>query len=157
MDTVVYFGVDYRVQAGTEGEERDEAARRRQAREVLVQLQEQGEVREVALRPAAAQPRTQEGLSWSPPRHEKAMHKSESSVVPKIKVQAVRIQPPDLELMKGRNSAPMHRDPAKLPGGGKLGKFWHNCKSRGRCVRPPYDRLLSNPVLRADYRTTATA
>ena len=46
----------------------------------------------------------------------------------------------------------MHRDQAELPGGGKLGLFWNNCKHNRMCGRPPYDRLLDNPVLRADYR-----
>ena len=38
--------------------------------------------------------------------------------------------------------------------GVSLGGFWHDCKSRKRCGRSGYDRLLTNPVLRADYRTT---
>ena len=54
--------------------------------------------------------------------------------------------------MKGRNKAPTSRDPTPLPGGGKLGQFWDNCKRLMRCGRSPYDRLLSNSVLRADYR-----
>ena len=41
----------------------------------------------------------------------------------------------------------------RLPGGGpKVGTFWMHCKGGRRCRRPPYDRLLANPVLRADYR-----
>ena len=61
-----------------------------------------------------------------------------------------------LVLMKGRNAAPTHRDTAPLPGGGKLGKFWLHCKGRRNCGRPPYDGLLTNPVLRVDYRVIAT-
>ena len=38
-----------------------------------------------------------------------------------------------------------------LAGGARLGMFWNNCKSRMRCSKVPYDRLLANPVLRADY------
>ena len=41
-----------------------------------------------------------------------------------------------------------------LPSRSKLGHFWNNCKTRRRCGRPPYDRLLTNPVLRVDYRIT---
>ena len=50
----------------------------------------------------------------------------------------------------------MMRDRAKLPGGGKIGYFWAHCKSERKCGRPPYDRLLTNPVLRADYRIIPT-
>ena len=50
----------------------------------------------------------------------------------------------------------MRRDSTLLPGGGRLGVFWDNCKHRRTCERPPYDRLLTNPVLRADYRSTIT-
>ena len=50
----------------------------------------------------------------------------------------------------------MQRDQTEqLPGGTKLGIFWMGCKNNRRCGRPPYDRLLTNPVLRADYRITA--
>ena len=55
--------------------------------------------------------------------------------------------------MEGRAKAPKCSDTTELPGGGKLGIFWKECKSRRRCGRPPYDRLLTNPVLKADYRT----
>ena len=51
----------------------------------------------------------------------------------------------------------MRRDPAVLPGGGKLGRFWDWCKQKKLCRRSPYDRLLTNPVLRTDYRTTTAA
>ena len=54
--------------------------------------------------------------------------------------------------MEGRAKAPKCSDTTELPGGGKLGIFWKECKSRRRCGRPPYDRLLTNPALRADYR-----
>ena len=55
--------------------------------------------------------------------------------------------------MEGRKAVPKQRDLTLLPGGGKLGVFWTNCKAKRKCRRQPYDRLLTNPVLRADYRT----
>ena len=58
-----------------------------------------------------------------------------------------------LELMTERKEKPKAKDATKLPGGGKLGKFWTHCKSRRKCRNSPYDRLLINPVLRADYCT----
>ena len=70
---------------------------------------------------------------------------------PEANVQAVWAQPPPLKLMEGREKAPKARDATELPGGGKLGWFWQDCKSRNRCGRPPYVRLLTSPVLRADY------
>ena len=54
--------------------------------------------------------------------------------------------------MEGRKEAPKARDITELPRGGKLGMFWRDCKCERRCGRPPYDRLLAHPVLRADYR-----
>ena len=74
-----------------------------------------------------------------------------------IKVRAVRIQTSALKLMKGREKAPRFADTTVLPGGNNFGVFWQDCKSRRRCGRSPYDRLLINPVLRADYRATAAA
>ncbi len=57
--------------------------------------------------------------------------------------------------MADRQTPPKHRDTAELPGLGdvRVGLFWVRCKTERRCGRPPYDRLLNNPVLRADYRT----
>ena len=55
--------------------------------------------------------------------------------------------------MEGRGRAPKHRNTTKLPDGTELGRFWSDCKVKRRCGRPPYDRLLVNPVLRADYRS----
>ena len=71
---------------------------------------------------------------------------------PEVKIQAVLIRMSVLVWMKGRNQAPISRGTVLLPGGGKLGLFWRNCKRWMKCGRPPYDRLLTNPVLRADYR-----
>ena len=34
-----------------------------------------------------------------------------------------------------------------------VGMFWHDCKNLRRCWRSPYDRLLTHPVLRADYHS----
>ena len=73
------------------------------------------------------------------------------------KIQVVRTQPFALMLMEGRERAPKWRDTTELPDGSKLGWFWVNCKSKRTRGRPPYDRLLTNPVLRADYHATAAA
>ena len=50
-------------------------------------------------------------------------------------------------------TAPKLDEATPSGGGPRVGRFWHNCKSSSKCVRAPYDRLLTNPVLRADYRT----
>ena len=73
------------------------------------------------------------------------------------KVDAVRNKLTVLRLMEGREEAPKRRDTTELPGGGKLGMFWNNCKTQKKCGRLPYARLLTNPVLRADYRITVAA
>ena len=59
--------------------------------------------------------------------------------------------------MVGRPEPPRWKDKAELPGLGevKVGTFWSECKVRRRCGKPPYDRLLNNPMLRMNYRTTA--
>ena len=72
------------------------------------------------------------------PRHEK--------VTPTDKVEAA------LRLIQSMKRAPTYRDSTELPGGGKRGWFWTECKKWRRCEVLPYDRLLSNPVLKADYR-----
>ena len=59
-----------------------------------------------------------------------------------------------LEFMLRKEQPPMQRDARKLPGGGTLGRFWNHCKIDRKWERPPYDRLLINPVLRDDYRPT---
>ena len=69
----------------------------------------------------------------------------------------LRAYQPALRWMVGRSQVPVQCDPTELPGGGRLGWFWRDCKILRRCGRPPYDRLLTNPVLRADYRITAAA
>ena len=66
-------------------------------------------------------------------------------------------QPSALRWMEGRKDAPKHGDPAELPGASMLWTFWMHCKYSKRCGRPPYDRLLINPVLRADYNNTTVA
>ena len=58
-----------------------------------------------------------------------------------------------MDILRGRKRVPKCNDLTEPPGRGKLGRFWHNCKTRRKCGRPPYDRLLTNPVLRADYHT----
>ena len=60
---------------------------------------------------------------------------------------------PALKWMGDRTQPPRHRDPTRLDGGAKLGIFWKNCKCKQRCSEVPYNRLLINPVLKADYRT----
>ena len=74
-----------------------------------------------------------------------------------VKVQAARTEPSALRLMEGRNMTPKFFDTTELPGGAKLGLFWNNCKRLRRCGRPPYDRLLTNLMLRENYRTTTVA
>ena len=68
---------------------------------------------------------------------------------------ALRTEWSALAWLGDRQNPPMVMDEAKLPGMGviKVGQFWRDCKCVRRCVRAPYDRLLTNPVLRADYRT----
>ena len=59
---------------------------------------------------------------------------------------------PSLRWMRNRSQPPPYRDETVLDGGAKLGNFWSDCKRRKRCAKYPYDRLLTNPVLRADSR-----
>ena len=73
-------------------------------------------------------------------------------------VDHLRVQSrPALRWMGDRTHPPKARDAMILGGGSRLGKFWTICKSRKRCARSPYDQLLTNPVLRADYRTHTAA
>ena len=58
--------------------------------------------------------------------------------------------------MEGMEKAPTYRDTTELPGGSRLGNFWAKCKHLRKCVNSPYDRLLDNPLLRADYHTSLT-
>ena len=67
-------------------------------------------------------------------------------------VDHLRVELPTLRLMWDRTHPPRYTDATVLEGGVKLGRFWTYCKFRKRCAKPPYDRLLANPVLRADYR-----
>ena len=85
------------------------------------------------------------------------MAKQQNTVSSETNVQAVRTQPSTLVLMKNRDTVPRSEDSTELPGATKLGIFWKDCKSRRRCVRPPYDRLLTNSVLRADYCSISSA
>ena len=57
--------------------------------------------------------------------------------------------------MEDRTKAPKQRDTTELPDGSMLGIFWMGCKNKRRCGRPPYDRLLTNPVLKNEYHTAA--
>ena len=74
-----------------------------------------------------------------------------------MNVDHLRAEPPALRWMRGRIHPPKSRDQTSLEGGAKIGKFWTNCKSENRCAKPPCDGLLSNPVLRADYRAHPAA
>ena len=64
-----------------------------------------------------------------------------------------RAELPALRWMGNRGHLPKDRDQTTLAGGAKLGRFWGDCKSLKRCAKAPYNRLLTNPVLRADYRS----
>ncbi len=70
-------------------------------------------------------------------------------------VSDLRGPPPALGWMEGRKRTPKGSESTKLSGGTKVGQFWQNCKWRRLCGRPPYDRLLNNPVLGADYQNAA--
>ena len=59
---------------------------------------------------------------------------------------------PALMLMRDRTHPPRYSDTTVLEGGARIGRFWNKCKRDKRCTRPPYDELLTNRVLRADYR-----
>ena len=74
-----------------------------------------------------------------------------------MKVQTLRTDTSAVRLMECRKQAPKFHDATKLPDVSKLGRFWADCKSLRRCGRPPYDRLLTNPFLRADYRNIKTS
>ena len=69
----------------------------------------------------------------------------------------LRSEQPALRWMRGRTQPPKHRDQTRLDGGTNLGAFWGHCKSLKRCTKPPYDRLLTIPVLKADYRHSTSA
>ena len=58
--------------------------------------------------------------------------------------------------MEGSTEPPKWNDTTPMAGAGKLGRFWLDCKRERKCGRPPYDRLLDNPVLRADYHAPHT-
>ena len=72
-------------------------------------------------------------------------------------VSDLRIQPAVLGWVEKRTTAPRQRETARLSSGTKLGFFWDDCKRARRCSRPPYDWLLSNPVLKTDYRNITTS
>ena len=72
-------------------------------------------------------------------------------------VDELRAQLPVLRWMVNRTHPPKRRDPTILDGGVRLGSFWDACKSKKRFARPPFDRLLTIPVLRADYRDSASS
>ncbi len=71
----------------------------------------------------------------------------------KRNVSHLRTEPPALRWMGKRIHLPNMRDPTVLEGVTRLGMFWNCCQTTKRCTKPPYDRLLTNPVLKADYRS----
>ena len=98
--------------------------------------------------------------TYPPQRHERAAAKPKrTNISPDVKVQTLWTERFTLRWMAYRQKPPRYRDNAELPGLGKVnvGAFWHDCKCKGMFRRPPYDRLLGNPVLRADYCTHRTA
>ena len=60
---------------------------------------------------------------------------------------------PALRWMGDRTHPPRFDNQTMLGGGAKLGMLWAHCKCERRCERHPYDRLLSKPVLKTDYRS----
>ena len=69
-----------------------------------------------------------------------------------MNVDHLRAEPPALRLMKDQTHPPAGRDSTILEGGATLGPFWDSCKRRKRCANSPCNRLLADPVLKADYR-----
>ena len=65
----------------------------------------------------------------------------------------LRTELPTLRWMRDQEHSPQAKDQTRLDGGARLGTFWAHCKSKKKCTKPRYDWLLTNPVLRADYRT----
>ena len=59
-----------------------------------------------------------------------------------------------LRLMQDQTRSPKVKDQTRLDGGAILGRFWRDCKFRKKCENHPYARLLSNPILKADYRNS---
>ena len=56
--------------------------------------------------------------------------------------------------MADQTAPPKQGDQTVLEGGAMVGRFWTECKRDKRCTRPPYDELLTNPVLKADYHNS---
>ena len=81
------------------------------------------------------------------------MDNYQKAASPVMTVQALRVEWSALAWMEGRTEPPKCRDETRLAGGGpKVGRFWNACKCERKCGRPPYDKLLSIPILKADYR-----
>ena len=72
----------------------------------------------------------------------------------KMSVEHLQAELPALRWVEDQTRPPKLNNQTMLEGGARLGKFWANCKSEKRCAKPPYDRLLANPVLKTDYRAT---
>ena len=62
---------------------------------------------------------------------------------------------PALEWMRDRTHPPKRSNQMILDGGARIGGFWKNFKTRKRCAVPPYDWLLTNPVLKSDYNASS--
>ena len=69
-------------------------------------------------------------------------------------VDHLRSEPPALKWMRDQALPPTARDRTRLDSGPRLGPFWAHCKSENKCMRAPYDQLLTNPVLKADYHNS---
>ena len=70
----------------------------------------------------------------------------------KANVNHLRAEPPALRLTRYQACPPKTNDQTRLDGGAMLGGFWRDCKSRKKCKNHPYTRLLTSPILKADYR-----
>jgi hypothetical protein len=57
-----------------------------------------------------------------------------------------------LEIMKDRTKIITLRDKEiRFSDDILVGSFWNDCKKDNRCVKPPYDKLLENLILKDDY------
>jgi hypothetical protein len=59
-----------------------------------------------------------------------------------------------LESMKNRDAPPPQRNKTLLVSdgaGASMGSFWNTCKTKLKCVKSPYDKLLENPALKKEY------
>jgi hypothetical protein len=101
--------------------------------------------------------RTTDNIVVTPVRYERAINKDpnvRSAADLGFRVDALRTEWVSLAWMESSEHPPKQQNSDLLPGGGKLGTYWKNCKNNRRCGRAPHNRLLVNPILRADYERT---